>query len=239
VSEPDATERDGTPPVRSGGETAQTLHRGLRVLELLAESRDGLTVNELVTALGANRTVVYRLVATLAEHRLVARDDSGRTRLGLGVLVLARQARPQLVEAALPLLRRLADEVGATATLTVADGGEALAVAVVEPRRTDFHVAYRVGSRHPLDRGAAGVAILAGRPPYGDEPAAVTEARALGYAVTSGQLQPGAYGVAAPVPFGAGALEASVGVITFEAGAAEAVVPQVLATATQVAGLLA
>jgi DNA-binding IclR family transcriptional regulator len=225
--------------VRSGGETAQTLHRGLRVLELLAESRDGLTVNELVTALGANRTVVYRLVATLAEHRLVARDDSGRTRLGLGVLVLARQARPQLVEAALPLLRRLADEVGATATLTVADGGEALAVAVVEPRRTDFHVAYRVGSRHPLDRGAAGVAILAGRPPYGDEPAAVTEARALGYAVTSGQLQPGAYGVAAPVPFGAGALEASVGVITFEAGAAEAVVPQVLATATQVAGLLA
>lgn len=238
MTETEASEPGRTPAVRSGGETAQTLHRGLRVLELLAESRDGLTVNELVTGLGANRTVVYRLLATLAEHRLVVRDDSGRTRLGLGVLELARQARPQLVEAALPLLRGLADDVGATATLTVADGGEALAVAVVEPRRTDFHVAYRVGSRHPLDRGAAGIAILAGRPASADEPAAVTEARARGYAVTSGQLQPGAYGVAAPVRFSDGALEASVGVITFEPGAAEAVVPQVLATAQAVGGLL-
>jgi DNA-binding IclR family transcriptional regulator len=228
----------GTPAVRSGGETAQTLHRGLRVLELLAESRDGLTVNELVAGLGVNRTVVYRLLATLTEHRLVVRDDEGRARLGAGMLILARQARPQLVDAAVPLLRRLADEVGATATLTIADGGEALAVAVVEPRRTDLHVAYRVGSRHPLDRGAAGVAILAGRPPYDAEPAAVTEARAKGYAVSSGQLQPGAYGVAAPVRSADGALEASVGIITFEPALADSVIA-VLATASAVGGLLA
>jgi DNA-binding IclR family transcriptional regulator len=138
----------------------------------------------------------------------------------------------------MPLLRKLADDVGATATLTVEDGGEALAVAVVEPRRTDFHVAYRVGSRHPLDRGAAGVAILAGRPSYAGEPANVTAARERGYAVTGGQLQPGAFGVAVAVGPAGGPLEASVGVVTLSQEAAESVVAQVIATAKQIAGLL-
>ena len=50
---------------------------------------------------------------------------------------------------------------GCTAHLTIADGDEALALAVIEPSWTDFHVSYRVGARHPLDRGAAGRAILA------------------------------------------------------------------------------
>ena len=67
-----------------------------------------------------------------------------------------------LRDLAVPVLRALAESVGCTAHLTVADGEEALALAVVEPSWTDFHVAYRVGSRHPLNRGAAGKAILAG-----------------------------------------------------------------------------
>ena len=58
------------------------------------------------------------------------------------------------------MLRRLAEQVGCTAHLTVAEGDEALALAVIEPSWTDFHVSYRVGARHPLNRGAAGKAIL-------------------------------------------------------------------------------
>ena len=49
-------------------ETSQTLDRGLRVLEVVAESPDGLTVTELAAALGIGRTVVYRLVVTLEQH---------------------------------------------------------------------------------------------------------------------------------------------------------------------------
>lgn len=55
------------------------------------------------------------------------------------------------------MLRRLAEQVGATAHL--ADGVEAQAVAVVEPSWTDVHVAYRVGSRHQVGAGAAGRAV--------------------------------------------------------------------------------
>jgi DNA-binding IclR family transcriptional regulator len=178
-------------------ETAQTLDRGLRLLHLVADAPSGLTVSEAAARLGVGRAVVYRLVSTLAEHGMIRRDPAGRLRLGTGVLHLARRAQPLLAEAALPTLRRLAEQVGATAHLTIAEGDEAVAVAVVEPSWTQFHVAYRTGSRHPLDRGAAGRAILAGR---------VGE---TGYVSTAGELQPGAVGVAAPVPV----LDASIGVV--------------------------
>lgn len=48
-------------------ETSQTLDRGLRVLKLLADTDHGLTVTELSNKLGVNRTVVYRLLATLEQ----------------------------------------------------------------------------------------------------------------------------------------------------------------------------
>src|SRR5919198_6624912 len=130
-------------------ETAQTLDRGLRLLHLVADTPQGLTVTEAAARLGVGRAVVYRLASTLGEHGMIRRDAGGRLRLGAGVLHLARRAQPLVADAALPALRRLAEQIGATAHLTIADGGEALALAVVEPSWTQFHVAYRTGSRHP------------------------------------------------------------------------------------------
>nr|WP_212808761.1 helix-turn-helix domain-containing protein [Micromonospora endophytica] len=206
-------------------ETAQTLDRGLRLLHLVAETPGGLTVTEAATRLGIGRAAVYRLVAPLAEHGLLRRDTAGRLRLGAGVLQLARQAQPLLAEGALPALRRLAEQAGATAHLTVVEGGEGVALAVVEPSWTSFHVAYRTGARHPLERGAAGQAILAGR------------TGAAGPVNTVGELQPGAYGVAAPV-LGVPGLEASVGVVALAPLDAETVGAQVLAAATAIATAL-
>jgi DNA-binding IclR family transcriptional regulator len=206
-------------------ETAQTLDRGLRLLHLVADTPAGLTVTEAASRLGVGRTVVYRLVGTLGEHGLIRRDGSGRLRLGAGLLHLARRAQPLIADAALPALRRLAEHVGATAHLTVADGAEAVALVVVEPSWTAFHVAYRTGSRHPIERGAAGRAILAGRR---GEDAPIT---------TAGELQSGAYGVAAPV-LGVEGLEASVGVVALAPMDAAAVGQQVLETATAIAKAL-
>lgn len=186
-------------------ETSQTLDRGLRALEVLADSPDGLNVTDLAKRLGVNRTVVYRLVTTLEQHALVRRDQGARLHVGLGVLGLASAVQPALRDVALPVLRALAEKVGCTAHLTVAEGDGALALAVVEPSWTDFHVGYRVGSRHPVDQGAAGRAILLGR----DAPAA----ESADYVVTSGELQAGARGLAAPVR-GLVGLEASVGIVT-------------------------
>jgi DNA-binding transcriptional ArsR family regulator len=211
---------DGRP-----AETAQTLDRGLRLLHLVADAPGGLTVTEAATRLGVGRAVVYRLVGALAGHGMVRRDGRGRLRLGAGLLHLARRAQPLLAEAARPALRRLAEDIGATAHLTVAEGGEAVALVVVEPSWTAFHVAYRAGSRHPLERGAAGRAILAGRQGH------------AGTVSTSGELQPGAYGVAAPV-LGLEGLEASVGVVSLSLLDPDVVGPQVLSAASALAHTL-
>ena len=209
------------------GETSQTLDRGLRVLAVLAGTPEGLTVTELATVLEVNRTIVHRLVSTLERHALVRRDERSRLRVGLGVLQLAAAVQPVLRDIATPVLRRLAEEVGCTAHLTVADGDEALAVAVVEPSWTDYHVGYRVGARHALSQGAAGRAILLGR--TGD-PAPYVE--------TMGELQAGARGLAAPVR-GVPALEASVGIVTVDPGIDTAAVgPAVARAAAELADRL-
>ena len=213
-------------------ETSQTLDRGLRVLGVLAGSPGGLTVTELAGQLDVNRTVVYRLVSTLEQHALVRKDARGRLHVGLGVLHLASAVQPALRDVAAPVLRRLAEDVGCTAHLTVADGDEALALAVVEPSWTDFHVSYRVGSRHPLDQGAAGQAILAGREPAGEG------GDRTPYVATTGELQPGARGVAAPVRGPAG-FEASVGIVTLGDLDAAAVGVRVLAAAGELGARLA
>lgn len=207
-------------------ETSQTLDRGLWVLRTLADNPGGLTITALAAEIGVNRTVVYRLVATLEQHGLARRDSSGRLHVGLGVLALARGLQPVLRDLASPVLRALAEQVGSTAHLTVSDGGEALAIAVVEPSWTDYHVAYRVGARHPLGQGAAGKAILLGRAPASQT--------APGYVETVGEIQPGARGIAAPL-LGVEGLEASVGLVSLGDLDAAVLGPRVVAAAADVA----
>ena len=192
---------------------------------MIADTPQGVTVTEAANRLGVGRAVIYRLAATLAEHGMIRRDSSARMRLGAGILHLAGRAQPLIAEAARPLLRRLAEAVGATAHLTVADGTEATALAVVEPSWTSFHVAYRTGARHPIGRGAAGRAILAGR--RGES----------SWQSSAGELESGAHGIAAPV-LGVDGLEASVGVIALAPLAAETVGPQVVSAAAALSAAL-
>jgi DNA-binding IclR family transcriptional regulator len=183
---------------RSGGGSL-TLERGLRVLRLLAEHPDGLSVSEIAEALGTHRAGVYRLISPLVDQRLVHRGPDQRYKLGVGLIELASRVHPQLLEASLPELQRLADTLQATTALTVEDAGEAMVVAVVEPRTTDMHLAYRRGLRHPLGVAASGIAILAGKPAVEGERPEVDETRRRGWAFSHGELLPGASGVAAPV----------------------------------------
>jgi DNA-binding IclR family transcriptional regulator len=194
-------------------ESSQTLARGLRVLRALADSPDGLSVTELAAGLATHRAGIYRLLAPLLDERLVTRGRDGRYTLGPGLVELASAVEPRLQETATRELRSLADELRATTALTVRDGAEAVVLVVVEPRSTDLHVAYRPGLRHPIDVAASGLAILAGGPPQPDERPEVETARRLGYAVSSGELLPGATGIACPIVVGVRPVEASVSAV--------------------------
>ena len=190
-----------------------TLERGLRVLRALSEHPEGLSVSELAAEIGTHRAGIYRLLGPLAAERFVVRDASGRYSLGLGLLGLASAVRSRLQEVAVRELRVLAEEVRATTALTIRDGDEAVVAAVVEPTSTDMHIAYRPGLRHPVDRAAPGLAILAGGPARPGERPEVTLARARGWSQSTGELLPGATGVAAPIVLPGGDTEASVSAV--------------------------
>ena len=218
-----------SPVTRAAGdapakESSLTLERGLNLLQAVADAEsEAPTISDLAAAIGVSRAAVYRLLGPLQNRGLVRREGS-KVRLGLGVLWLAGRVLPQLRVASLPALRGLAEQVGATVHLTVADGGEAQAVAVVEPSWTSYHVSYRVGTRHPVQRGAAGRAV--DLPPGGPR-----------WVSSSGELQSGAFGVAAPVR-GVPGLRASVGIVALVPLAPEEVGPLVLETADAVAAAL-
>lgn len=165
-------------------------------MELLRGYPEGLAVNAVAAELGLHRTVVYRLLGTLRAHGLVVQGEAGRYRLGLGLLELTNAIGTDLRACAEPHLAGLADEIRATAFLTLAEEGDAVSASVRAPRQAQLHVGYRAGVRHPLTVSAAGLAILATAPAVQGERAEVTRARDRGFAVTRDELQPGAWGLA-------------------------------------------
>ena len=147
------------------GTGSQTLARGLTALQLVAASPTGLTVQELADQVGVHRTIAYRLLSTLAQFRLVAKGEDGRYRPAAGLAVLGASFDHNVRQLSLPTLRALADELGTTVSLLVAEGDQQVAIAVIVPTQVAYQLAFHEGSRYPLDRGAAGIALLASMPP--------------------------------------------------------------------------
>jgi DNA-binding IclR family transcriptional regulator len=177
---------------------SQTLARGLSALELISRSESGLTIQEVAEQLGVHRTVASRLLATLQQFHLIGRHD-GRFRPAAGLAVLGASFDHGLRDLSMPVLRRLAEETHATASLLVAEGDEQVGIAVLVPRGVAYHLSFTEGSHYPLNRGAAGLALLASGPPLPGERKLVTEARTQGWVMTHGEVEHNAYALAVPV----------------------------------------
>jgi DNA-binding IclR family transcriptional regulator len=223
----------------AGAPQSQTLDRGIRILEHLATAGSPQPVTEIGRALGLHRSITYRLLRTLEDHQLVERDALGHYGLGLGVAALARGVRTDLHAAALPRLNALATELGMTAFLVVRAGDEAVTVTSVEPQDTQAHVTYRPGTRHPVGRGAPGLALLMPEPPAAEDRAALQEARRTGWATSHGEVIPGIRSIAAPVLGPDGGARASLAVVFVDQNAdVEQIGHAVVAAAAKVAATL-
>lgn len=186
---------------------SQTLSRGIRALELLADTTDGMTTAEVAQALDVHRSIAYRILRTLEEHSLVVRDPAGRFQAGPGLANLARGVAPKLQTAALPELTAVAAELQMTAFVAVWDRRHCVTLVAVEPPHGEGTLVQRPGSRHRFDAGAPGIAIqsalteaqwehLAPGEPYRKESRI---AAAMGYAVSHDEVIPGVSSVAAPI----------------------------------------
>ncbi|MBY3551843.1 IclR family transcriptional regulator [Modestobacter lapidis] len=202
----------------AGAPQSQTLDRGLRILEHLATVGAAQPIMAVAQAVGLHRSIAYRLLRTLEDHQLVDRDVAGHYRLGLGMAGLARGVRGNLQTAALPRLDALVAELGMTAFLVVRAGNEAVTVVSVEPHDTAAHVVYRPGTRHPVGRGAPGLALLMPEPSAADDRASLQQARRTGWATSHGEVIPGIRSIAAPVRGPDGGARAALAVVFVDEG---------------------
>ena len=185
---------------------SQTLSRGIRILELLADARGSLTIDELARELGVHRSIAYRLLRTLEDHRLVIRDATGGVSLGPRMAALAAGVARDLQSEALPELTAVANELGTTCFLAVLDRDQCITLASVEPRHAVASVAQRPGARHSVTVGAPGKAILS-LLPEAEWPADVSdrlraevaEVSRRGYALSHDEVIPTVQAVAVPL----------------------------------------
>jgi DNA-binding IclR family transcriptional regulator len=218
---------------------SQTLARGLAALKAVADAGDGLTIQEVADRLGVHRTIAYRILNTLSDAKLVHRSADNRYRGSAGLLTLSTAAYSAMRAAALPVLSDVANELQSTLSVLVKEGPDAVALAVVEPRMAAYHVSFAQGSRHPVDRGAAGHAIQAWYPPSDTDSETVREARAKGYAITYGEVEPNMYGLAAPIRGESLEVPACINLITTRKELAEGAGPAIIAAAKRISSRLA
>jgi len=142
---------------------AKILEKGLRLLEELAESADGLTAVELAERVGVHKTSVYRYINSLLGMGYVQGDSDSRYHLGNKILELGSQKlrRMPLRETAHPYLLKLNDETQMTVHLCVLDRHDVIYIDKIESHRT-LPIMSRIGSRAPAYCTGVGKALLSG-----------------------------------------------------------------------------
>jgi len=144
---------------------AKILEKGLRLLEELAESTDGLTAVELAERIGVHKTSAYRYINSLLEMGYVQGDSDSRYHLGNKILELGSQKlrRMPLRETAHPFLVQLSTDTQMTVHLCVLDRYDVIYIDKIESHRT-LPIMSRIGSRAPAYCTGVGKALLSGLP---------------------------------------------------------------------------
>jgi IclR family acetate operon transcriptional repressor len=138
----------------------------LRLLKAVAGAGEAPGLSALAREVGLPRTTAHRLLAALESEGFVAHAPGDQTyRPGPELTALALHAFPlqDLRARARPLLERLAEESGETATLEILAGQEVLIVDEVPSRRL-VAAQLEIGPRWPLHATSTGKAILAAMP---------------------------------------------------------------------------
>jgi DNA-binding IclR family transcriptional regulator len=178
-----------------------------------------LTLGELRAATGYPTSTVQRLVANMVAEGFLDREgDRYTTGVNFAYWAAAAAGRLDVVEAAAPILQRLRDETGETASLLRVERSFGVCIAMAETHHA-LRREMRVGKLLPLHAGAGGKVLLAWNDHLASEvltsslerftQATVTdpdtvreqlaEVRRRGYAISREEQDEGAAGVAVPV----------------------------------------
>ncbi len=195
--------------------TVRAVERALDILMCFANERD-MSLTEIASQVGLNKSTVHRLMATLEERGFVIRNGD-KYRLGYRIWELAANLTQvdDPAQLLLPEMEHLRDQLGETVSLYVRDGKDRIRIQAVQSNQAIRRVA-PVGAKLPLFVGASSKVLLAFAEPYERDAALqdsgwppsmeretylsqLEEVRRLGYAVSVEEREPGAAAVSVPI----------------------------------------
>jgi IclR family transcriptional regulator, acetate operon repressor len=203
----------------------RSVGKAVSILVWLAGQPEPRSAKQIATALGLPIATAYHLLDTLAQDGMLFKDEHRLYHLGpsVGLMVDAFQRQNSPPEYLLAPLRRLAEDVGETTYLSLADGFDVVVVASVEGSHAVRVRGLHVGFRGSLHARGSGKLILAyageeriDRYLAGDlaprTPRTIVDAEGLrrelrsirerGYAYDDEEFSEGVSGVSAPVLLG-------------------------------------
>ena len=143
------------------GRGVQVIARAARILRLLEDRPEGLTLAEISRQAGLARSTVQRILTALAAEDFVVEAQPGRgARIGPGLARIAASLAINLTELLHARLVALRDEFGETVDLSILSGGSAIFIDQI-PGRQRLVALSAVGERFPLHCTANGKAMLA------------------------------------------------------------------------------
>jgi DNA-binding IclR family transcriptional regulator len=201
------------------GGRVQSVQRAAALLEAIADSPEPQTAPDLAERCGLNRSTAWRILTTLEDEGLVARDvATNRYSVGHAITRLAAAGADSLPRLARPHLEDLSHRTGETVSLAVPRRLQLVYVDQVQAPHV--MAADWLGRAVPLHATSTGKALLAWLPPE-EIDAAVSQplarftertitdpsrlrdeldrVRRRGYAVSRGELEAALWGASAPV----------------------------------------
>lgn len=143
--------------------TAPALEKGLEILELLADAKEPLTLVQIAARLNRSKSELYRMLAVLEAKGYLAREDgSDHFHITNRLFDLGMSVPPvgTLVEAAFPVMHRLADKIHQPCHLALASAHRMVVIARVESP-SSLGLSVRVGHSLNLFESSSGFVLLA------------------------------------------------------------------------------
>lgn len=218
------------------GNIILSVAKAMELLQILSQAGKPLTLTELAARCGYPKSTVFGLLTTMRAYDVAAQTAEGKYTLGLRLFEYGRQVERSwdISRVARPYMEHLAQQTGASAVLSICEGGSVITLDQAEAP-DKLRIVSDVGARLPIYCTSQGKVFLAHMPPQEAEkrlrrqhmtqftPHTMTDLSALlreledcrrnGFAIENGEYKIGLRSIAAPVRTVAGGVKYTVGVI--------------------------
>lgn len=142
---------------------APALEKGLDVIELLAAEKSPLTLSEISQRLGRSAGELFRMLQVLEFKGFITIAENGAGYVltnKLFALAMTQAPVRSLVETALPIMRKLVQDIGQSAHIAVASEDQIVVISRIE-RPGDLGFSVRIGYRRDITGATSGLVLFA------------------------------------------------------------------------------